>query len=544
MSGVGRRLGVVALALACTGVNAGPVQAPVIIPPPYAAEYAQKTVQLLETSWAAYKEYAWGHDDLSPVSESYSDSYGGWGASIVDALDTIYLMGLTDIFEEALNFSSTVDYSTTPTGDQIDLFETTIRYVASSLCTYELSGQKYPALVNQSKVLVDKMTNAFVGDNQIPYGYLNWNNNTPVTGTTNIAEAGTLTMEWGTLAKYTGNDTYRELAEKPVIYIANLPPPLSNLPAQVIDPTSGQFADAYVTWGGGSDSYFEYLIKYARLTNTDNNLFADTWASAVDSSIWNLARTSTVGDWEYMADWDNGTIIHIGSHLECFHAGNWMLGGKLLNNETIVNYGLALMEACWNTYASTATGIGPEVFGYFSSDGNYTGSSPSSGDLAFYEKYGFFIYPGDSDYYLRPEVLESNFYAWRITGDWKYVQRAADAVDSFLKYLPTTVAYAGINDVDATDSGFIDDMQSFWFGEVLKYLYLTFSDPSLVSLDEYVFNTEAHPFKAPPAKPVYGSGQILESDTSAFKIISQNGPVVSPVPSVVVSITIPSATGI
>jgi len=79
------------------------------------------------------------------------------------------------------------------------------------------------------------------------------------------------------------------------------------------------------SWGGGSDSYFEYLIKYARLSNTDNNIFADAWAAAVDSSIQNLARTSTVLDWQYMADWDEG-IIHIGSHLECFLAGNWMLG--------------------------------------------------------------------------------------------------------------------------------------------------------------------------------------------------------------------------
>lgn len=83
--------------------------------------------------------------------------------------------------------------------------------MAASLCAYELSGQKYPALVNQSKVLVDKMTNAFVGvrnvlqysndsmlteriiqNNQIPYGYVNWNEGTPVVGTTNIAEAGTV----------------------------------------------------------------------------------------------------------------------------------------------------------------------------------------------------------------------------------------------------------------------------------------------------------------------------------------------------------------
>lgn len=117
-----------------------------------------------------------------------------------------------------------------------------------------------------------------------------------------------------------------------------------------------------------------------------------------------------------------------------------------------------------------STGIGPEYFGYFSSDGNYTGSSPSDGDIAFYEKHGFFIYPGESDYYLRPEVLESNFYAWRVTGDPKYVERAASALDSFMYYLEVPSSYAGIDDVDATDSAFIDDMQSFWFAEVLKYL--------------------------------------------------------------------------
>ena len=40
-----------------------------------------------------------------------------------------------------------------------------------------------------------------------------------------------------------------------------------------------------------------------------------------------------------------------------------------------------------------------------------------------------------------------------------------------------------------------DSMESFWMGETLKYFYLTFSEPGLINLDEYVFNTEAHPFK-------------------------------------------------
>ena len=62
-----------------------------------------------------------------------------------------------------------------------------------------------------------------------------------------------------------------------------------------------------------------------------------------------------MGNWTYLADQDDsGTIRHIGSHLACFMAGNWIMGGRLLNNQTIVNLGLELNEGCWNTYASTA----------------------------------------------------------------------------------------------------------------------------------------------------------------------------------------------
>jgi mannosyl-oligosaccharide alpha-1,2-mannosidase len=102
-------------------------------------------------------------------------------------------------------------------------------------------------------------------------------------------------------------------------------------------------------------------------------------------------------------------------------------------------------------------------------DGNYTGGDPPTPyQAAFYEKHGFYITGGD--YILRPEVLESNFYAWRVTGDTKYLNNAAAAVKSFNKYLPATVAFAGINDVNSRNSSKIDDMESFWFAEVLKYL--------------------------------------------------------------------------
>ena len=162
-------------------------------------------------------------------------------------------------------------------------------------------------------------------------------------------------MEWHTLSTLTGDDTYRQLAEGAAKHITQLTPPLPGLPAQGIDPSTGGSVGAYVTWGGGTDSYLEYLLKYPRLNLNADPAFVQTWQTAVDSSIKFLMKESTVGGQTYLADLqDNRQIRHIGSHLECFHGGNWILGGKLLNNQTIVDIGLKLVDSCWNTYASTA----------------------------------------------------------------------------------------------------------------------------------------------------------------------------------------------
>jgi mannosyl-oligosaccharide alpha-1,2-mannosidase len=119
------------------------------------------------------------------------------------------------------------------------------------------------------------------------------------------------------------------------------------------------------------------------------------------------------------------------------------------------------------------TGIGPEAFEWISEDSFQPGDTqPNSQQTQFYNRHGFFI--TSSDYILRPEVLESNFYAWRATGDTKYLDRAASAVASFKKFLEvkSSGGYSGINDVNnnVNQGGRIDDTESFWFAEVLKYL--------------------------------------------------------------------------
>ncbi|KAF8183018.1 glycoside hydrolase family 47 protein [Mycena galopus ATCC 62051] len=496
------------------------------VPPAYASR-RDDVEKLFTTSYTAYKQFAFGHDDLSPVSVGFSDSRNGWGASIVDAMPTMVVMGLEDLFEEAVDHLNNINFNQSQTSNTVSLFETTIRYVGGLLASYELSGEKYPILVAKAKELADKMAFAWIGDNAIPYGYMDFSTNTPTLATSNIAEAGTLSLEWFTLSKYTKNETYANLSIQPVKHIANLASPLPGLAALGIDPASGKFVGSYVTWGGGSDSYFEYLLKYARLTNTDDPIYIDTWKTAVDSSIRTLLKKSTVGNHSYLADFDGSQIHHVSSHLACFHAGNWLLGGKLVQNQTIIDIALDLNEGCWNTYASTETGIGPEAFAFLSPDGDYTGANaPTSSQLAFHDKHGFYITA--SHYIMRPEVLESNMHAWRVTGDTKYLDRAASAIDSFNKFLPATVAFAGLNNVDSAEGGLIDDMESFWFAEVLKYLYLTFDDPTHISLDDYVFNTECQPFKAPPALDSYaGSGKLIPAKTFA----DQTGEVAfSPVP--------------
>ncbi|KAJ7573879.1 glycoside hydrolase family 47 protein [Mycena floridula] len=485
-------------------VFAANVQKAGLVLPDSAAQNRQAVKDMFQTSYEGYRQVAFGHDDAKPISKGFNDDRNGWGATIIDALTTAKIMGFDDFFNEGVEFAAHIDFSKSQTPDTVSVFETTIRYLGSLLSAYQMSNNN--TLLTKAVEVADKMAFAWVGNNDVPFGHITFATNTPATdSTSNIAEAGTLILEWSTLSNLTGNATYGQLAEKSMRRIATNPAPLPGLPGQGIDPATGQPVGALVTWNGGSDSYFEYLIKHARLSNTDDPLFVNSWLTAVDSSLQFLQRRTTVGNHLHFADLDDDKKIrHVGSHLECFNGGNLLLGGKLTNNDTIVNAGLELVDACWNTYASTATGIGPDAFSYESSDGTFTGGpDPNAEQQAFYAQHGFYITSGA--YFLRPEVLESNFYAWRVTGDTKYLDNAAAAIQSFNAHLNATAGYAELNDVNDVNSSQIDAEESFWFAEVLKYLFLTFDDPSHISLDDYVFNTEAHPFRAPPAKDTYGA---------------------------------------
>jgi len=117
-------------------------------------------------------------------------------------------------------------------------------------------------------------------------------------------------------------------------------------------------------------------------------------------------------------------------------------------------------------------------------------------------------------YILRPEVIESYFIMWRTTHDPKYRDWAWEAAQAIEKNCRVDGGYSGLRNVYDINSPKDDVQQSFLFAEVLKYLYLIFSTDDLISLDEWVFNTEAHPLPVRGKNPAYPQDPVVSNVAS------------------------------
>ena len=86
---------------------------------------------------------------------------------------------------------------------------------------------------------------------------------------------------------------------------------------------------------------------------------------------------------------------------------------------------------------------------------------------------------------------------YRITGDPHWREVGWNMFSAIKTHTSTTYGNSAIDDVTKMAPELRDQMESFWLAETLKYFYLLFAEESLVSLDEWVLNTEAHPFRRP-----------------------------------------------
>merc|ERR1719270_53276 len=134
-----------------------------------------------------------------------------------------------------------------------------------------------------------------------------------------------------------------------------------------------------------------------------------------------------------------------------------------------------IINTCHESYIRAETKLGPDVM-------KFTDSVEARG-----------IKEGDKKFIQRPEVVESYFILWRLTKDTKYRDWGWEVVEALDKHTKTDAGYAGIKDVYKIPAVKDDAQQSFFLAETLKYLYLLFSDDKLIDINQWVFNTEAHP---------------------------------------------------
>ena len=96
-------------------------------------------------------------------------------------------------------------------------------------------------------------------------------------------------------------------------------------------------------------------------------------------------------------------------------------------------------------------------------------------------------------YPLRPEIIESAYYLWTLTGDPQYRRMGERFYKDLVRSCRTPDGFAHLKNVVTKEKA--DAMESFFFAETLKYLYLLFAEKSTLDLTRVVLNTEAHPLR-------------------------------------------------
>ena len=443
-------------------------------------ERQNSVVGAFNHAWSAYKKYAWGHDELRPVSKTYSEWFN-LGLTLVDSLDTMYLMGLDEEFEAARNWVAN-DMNLNINKD-VNLFECTIRVLGGLLSAYHLSGDD--VFLEKARDLGDRLMPAFASPSSVPYSDVNLQTHkahAPRWGPdSSTSEVTTIQLEFRDLSEITGDPKYAAAVDAVTEHVHNLPKSDGLVPI-FINANTGQFrASATITLGARGDSYYEYLLKMWLQKGKTEDFIRSDYELAVSGMSKLLARESQPSKLYYFGELLSGRSFSPKmDHLVCFMAGSLALGAHHGLPPSHMDMGKKLGETCYQMYHRTATGLSPEIA--------YFNAVPSA-------KEDLIIKPADAHNLLRPETVESLFILHRLTGDNKYREWGWEIFQAFEKHTKLTEGYSSISDVRSPQRpGIKDKMESFFLGETLKYLYLLFGDdPNLLPLDKWVFNTEAHP---------------------------------------------------
>lgn len=415
----------------------------------------------MKRSWDAYREYAWGQDVLLPLSKSGYNWYEeSLGISPFDAYSTLALMGMEEEAKEVEAYVLAKDW------DQdvyVQIFEVNIRILGGMLAIYDHTQN--PEVLEKAIDFGDRMLPAFNSATGIPYhsvnlrtGAISGNQGEGNGEVVNTAQAATYLLEFGILSYYAKDPKYYQAAKKASMAIFNRKSEIG-LPGDYINVETGEWTNHWSYLQAGMDSYYEYLFK-------SQYLFPDPEITAA----WEFSHAKIK---EYYVEQYNGrqfyacVDMHTGEKVKrsmslydaffpAVQALSGDIDGAMGNMET--------WDWLWNKY-----GLLPTRYLYEADSIEYANSE------------------------LNPEIIESAYYLHQITGLDQYITMINEYWKDMNVCCSNDVAFHAVEDVRTMEPK--DYLATYFYAETLKYFYLAATDPSEFNFTDYVFNTEAHPFK-------------------------------------------------
>ncbi|KIK99359.1 glycoside hydrolase family 47 protein [Paxillus rubicundulus Ve08.2h10] len=472
-------------------------------------------------AYHGYTKHAGAYDELRPILGEKVNNFNGWAVTLIDALDTLWLMGLHDQFYDAI---PTIAQMSFPTQDKYaPFFETVIRVLGGLLSAYALSGE--PILLTRADDLGKSLLPAFKTHSGLPMYSVN-----TATGETRKGWAGSeilwseamsCQVEYKYLAHLTGRVDYYHRAER-VMDIMYRAGPSDGLFPTIWKINEAKPANSTYSVGAYADSAYEYLLKQYLLTSQSEPKALGMYLKAAQGIIENLFYLSPTRNLLYVTDIDQGVPSRKLEHLSCFLPGLLALGAQTLvlppaDRELHEWAAQGLAYTCYISYAESVSGLGPEEIVMDAWPPSETGGDPRftgrwidrvrawikdgrQGGIppGLHESTPTKTHPRDYRvkspvYLLRPEAVESFYLLWRTTGDERWRDRGWEVFRAIDNHTRTTYGFASIRNVDTVPTIKRDEMPSYFLAETLKYLYLLFVDQELIPLDRWVFNTEAHP---------------------------------------------------
>lgn len=410
----------------------------------------------LRHAWQSYRRYAWGHDQLLPVSGGYSEFFDNAhpvGLSIVEALGTLYFMGLDDELDQGVRWiKDNLDFG--GVNANIQVFETNIRMVGGLLSGYLCTGER--ALLDNARKIADILLPCFThSPTGMPYRRVNPSTG-EITGNINVlAEIGTIIAEFGTLSRLVGDQRYYEAAKKAQKAVFDRRSDL-DLVGTEINIETGAWTDSSARVDPPVDSFFEYLWDGWDLFG-DHDL--KQWYDTLTAAVFRREAEIFGGElWFHRADMTSGASLgRETSELTSYYAGLLGQSGHLRAGEAYHSAWASVLDK----YA-----LLPEGYDYG------TGQATGRGNQ------------------LRPEYVDSAFTLWLLTGKELYRERAYDYYLRQKRASRVPNGWTIVTDVTTSPPKQGDLTSGYWWAEQMKYWYLMFSNTSRFDYHDNYLSTE------------------------------------------------------